>query len=930
MGNWQKSTMSEHHSTEESNNIAGEPSPAPDNAEVSAGIEASQQPDDIDSSDTAVEPAAKSHPYTAPEDVVRHHLRGMFQTWYLEYASYVILERAVPHIEDGFKPVQRRILHAMKTIDDGRFNKVANIVGTTMQYHPHGDQSIKDALVQLGQKELLVETQGNWGNILTGSSAAAARYIEARLSLFASEVLFNAKVTEWTMSYDGRKREPVTLPTKFPLLLAQGAEGIAVGLSSKILPHNFNEILDAAIACVRGEPFELYPDFITGGLIDVARYNDGRRGGSLKVRAKIEKIDNKTLNITELPFGKTAETLIESILKAFERGQIKIRKVENNTAATASILVHLIPGTSSDKTIDALYAFTDCEVNISPNCCVIRDKKPCFLGVSDVLRHSVATTRRIIAAELQVQLDEDREQLLYATLEKIFIENRIYKDPEYEQAAALDDAINHIDSRLEPFKPSLTRAVTRDDILRLLEIKMKRILRFNSDDADNTIAALRSRIADTLDRLDRLDDVTVEWYEYLKHKYGASYPRRTQVRSFDSIQAANVAEANEKLYINREEGFIGTGLKKDEFVCNCSALDDVIIFYRDGRYKIVRVQEKLFVGDKVIYVGVYKRNDKRTIYNVIYQNGRGGVYYMKRFAATGMTRDKDYDLTPGLPGSRIVWFSANPNGEAETVKVTLKPKLRLKNLTFDVDFGKLAVKGRAAMGNLVTKNEVQRFSLKERGASTLGGRKVWFDFDVLRLNYDNRGVYLGEFAGTDRILVVMKNGEYYTTGFEATNHYDDGILRIEKFRPKTVWTAVLNDAEQGYPYVKRFVFDDSARRQRFVGDDARSSLIVLTDIENPVLTLNFADENRVAQQVDAAQYIGVKSFKARGKRLTTFELASVELPEPPEQPQDELPEEVGDVLTDSLGEVDDFDTDSGESTAYTPSLFNEDNEDSES
>lgn len=872
----------------------------------------------------------RPHPYTSPEDVVRHHLRGMFQTWFLEYASYVILERAVPHIDDGFKPVQRRVLHAMKTIDDGRFNKVANIVGTTMQYHPHGDQSIKDALVQLGQKELLVETQGNWGNILTGSKAAASRYIEARLSLFASEVLFNPKVTEWTMSYDGRKREPVTLPTKFPLLLAQGAQGIAVGLSSRILPHNFNDILDAAIACVRGEEFALYPDFMTGGLVDVSRYNDGRRGGSLKVRAKIEKIDNKTLNITELPFGETSESLIESILKAYERGQIKIRKVEDNTAATASILVHLIPGTSSDKTIDALYAFTDCEVNISPNCCVIRDNKPCFLGVSDVLRHSVDTTRRIIAAELQVQLDEDREQLLYDSLEKIFIENRIYKDAEYEQAATLEDAVAHIDSRLEPFKPSLTREVLRDDILRLLEIKMKRILRFNSDDADRAIAALQARIESTLDKLGRLDDVTVEWYEYLKEKYGAAYPRRTQLRSFDNIQAANVAEANEKLYINREEGFIGTGLKKDEFVCNCSALDDVIIFYRDGRYKIVRVQEKLFIGDKVIHVGVYKRNDKRTIYNVIYQNGRGGVYYMKRFAATGMTRDKEYDLTPGLPGTRIVWFSANPNGEAETVKVTLKPKLRLKNLTFDVDFGKLAIKGRAAMGNLVTKNEVQRFSLKERGASTLGGRKVWFDFDVLRLNYDNRGVYLGEFGGTDRILVVMKNGEYYTSGFEATNHYDDGILRIEKFRPKTVWTAVLDDADQGYPYVKRFVFDDSPKRQRFVGDDARSKLILLTDAENPMLTLRFSDENRMPQQIDAAQYIGIKSFKARGKRLTTYELAGVDMPEPPQpepSPEDTDANPEAETITatvvDIETEVSESDSDS---IPFTPSLFNEDNQ----
>ena len=843
---------------------------------VEPGEETGEEAEESEETDET-ESRTPTRPYTAANDVIRHHLRGMYQTWFLEYASYVILERAVPEIEDGLKPVQRRILHAMKTIDDGRFNKVANIVGTTMQYHPHGDASIKDALVQLGQKDLLVETQGNWGNILTGTAAAAARYIEARLSLFASEVLFNPKVTEWTLSYDGRKREPVTLPAKFPLLLAQGAEGIAVGLSSKILPHNFNELLDASIACVRGEDFELYPDFATGGTIDVGRYNDGRRGGALKVRAKIEKIDSKTLNITELPFGKTSAALIESILKAFERGQIKIRKVEDNTASEASILVHLIPGTSSDKTIDALYAFTDCEVNISPNCCVIRDKKPCFLGVSDVLRHSVDTTRNIIRSELEVVLAETREKLLDASLEKIFIEERIYKDRRYEEAPDLDAAIAHVDSRLEPYKPSLTREVTRDDILKLLEIKMKRILRFNSDEAEKVLLDLRAKISQTLDRLEHIDDVTIEWYTYLKNKYGAAYPRRTAIRSFDNIQAATVAEANEKLYINREEGFIGTSLKKDEFVCNCSTIDDIIIFYRDGRYKIVRVQEKLSVGKNVLYINVFKRNDTRTIYNVIYQNGRGGVYYMKRFAATGLTRDKEYDLTQGTPGSRVAWFTANPNGEAEVVKVTLKPKLRLKNLTFDVDFGKLDIKGRAARGNLVTKNEVHRFSLKERGASTLGGREVWFDPDVMRLNYDGRGNFLGEFAGNDRILVLLPSGEFYTTNFDVTNHYEDQILLIEKFRPKQVWTAALFDAEQGYPYLKRFTFEDSARHQRFIGDDARSRLLKLSDHDAPMFELRFGgdDAARPPMTIDAEEFIGVKSFKARGKRLTTWTLDDI-------------------------------------------------------
>ncbi len=827
-------------------------------------------------------------PYTPSGEIVRTRLRGMYQTWFLEYASYVILERAVPHIDDGLKPVQRRILHAMRTIHDGRFNKVANIVGTTMQYHPHGDASIKEALVQLGQKELLVEPQGNWGNILTGSAAAAARYIEARLSPFALEVLYSPKVTQWTMSYDGRKHEPVTLPAKYPLLLAQGGEGIAVGLSSKILPHNFNEILDAAVAYIRGEDFNLYPDFPTGGLTDVSRYNDGRRGGVLKVRAKIEKLDSKTLNITELPFSKTADALIDSILKAYERGQIKIRKVENNTAATASILVHLQPGTSSDKTIDALYAFTDCEINISPNCCVIRDNKPCFLSISDVLRHSVDTTRSIIRKELEVALAELREQLLFTSLEKIFIEERIYKDRDYEQAADLDAALMHIDSRIGPFKPSLTREVTRDDLLRLLEIKMKRILRFNSEAAEAALEALKARIEDTVYKLNHIDEVAIGWYTSLKEKYGAAYPRRTAIRGFASIEAANVAEASEKLYINRDEGFIGTGLKKDEFVANCSSIDDIIIFYRDGRYKIMKVQEKAFVGKNVLYVNVYKRKDERTTYNVIYQNGRGGVYYMKRFRATGLARDKEYELVKGLTDIRVAWFTANPNGEAETVKVTLRPKLRLKTLSFDVDFAKLAIKGRGAQGNLVTKNDVARFSLKERGISTLGGRQVWFDFDVMRLNYDGRGMLIGEFSGDDKILVFLPGGEFYTTGYELTNHYEDNILLICKYDPGQVWTAVLNDADQGFPYIKRFTAEASARHQRFIGENPKSTLIALSGSETPLFRLEFTDADRAPQEIDAAGFIGVKSFKARGKRLTTYPLASVrELEkEPPRQDND--------------------------------------------
>lgn len=838
----------------------------------------------------------RPRPYCDPKDVVKHRLSGMFQTWFLDYASYVILERAVPNIEDGLKPVQRRILHSMKTLDDGRFNKVANIVGNTMQYHPHGDASINDALVQLGQKELLVETQGNWGNILTGASAAAGRYIEARLSQFALDTLYNAKVTEWTLSYDGRKKEPVTLPSKFPLLLAQGAEGIAVGLSSKILPHNFNEIIDASVAYLRGETFTLLPDFVTGGFIDVSRYNDGKRGGTLKVRAKIEKVDNRTLAITEIPFGRTTGTVIDSILKAFEKGKIKIRRVDDNTSEQARIVVHLLPGTSSDKAIDALYAFTDCEVSISPNCCVIVGDKPEFLGVSDVLRHSTDRTVAILKAELEIILGELREQLLFASLEKIFIEERIYKDCEYEQAPDLDTAKAHIYKRLEPFTPLFTRELNDDDILRLLEIKMKRILRFNAADADRKIAELKEKIADTLAKLDNIVGYTIEWFTALKEKYGHAYPRRTVIRGFDSIEAATVAEATEKLYINRDEGFIGTALKRDdntEFVCNCSDIDDIIIVYKDGRYKIVKVQDKLFVDKGVLYLNVFKKNDSRTIYNIIYQLGKGGTYMMKRCAITGLTRDKEYNLIPGDPapaGSRIVWFSANPNGEAEVVKVVLKPKRGLKKLQIDVDFADIKPKGRAAMGNIVTRNEVQRFSLKSRGVSTLGGLQVWFDPDVLRLNYDGRGDYLGEFLGDDLVLVITRSGEFYTTSFQSTNHYDDNILRIEKFDPAKVWTAILNDADQGYPYIKRFKFEPSARRQRYLTDNDKSTLIALSDAPGAMFRVTFAapDDFRDPLEVDADEFIGTKSFKARGKRLTTYAIASVEELEPKEI---ELPDE---------------------------------------
>ncbi len=846
---------------------------------------------DVDATEVAV-----GNNITDPTLAPKHHLRGMYRSWFLDYASYVILERAVPHIDDGLKPVQRRILHSMKTLDDGRFNKVANIVGNTMQYHPHGDQSINDALVQLGQKELLVETQGNWGNILTGASAAAGRYIEARLSPFALETLYNSKITNWTMSYDGRKKEPITLPVKFPLLLFQGVEGIAVGLSSKILPHNFNEIIDAAVAHLRGDEFTLLPDFVTGGFIDVSRYNDGERGGAVKIRAKIEKVDNKTLAITEIPFGKTTDVIKDSIVKAAEKGKIKIRAVEDLTAQTAYILVHLLPGTSSDKAIDGLYAFTDCEVSVSPNCCVINDKKPHFLGVSDVLRHNVERTRELLHRELEIQLAEVNELLHFASLERLFIENRIYKDREFENGETMDAVMAHVRSRLEPLLgENPVRPISDDDLTRLMEIKMKRILKFSSLEADRLIANYHDRIADISDKIEHITAYTIDWFEALKAKYGAAYPRRTVIRGFDNIEAANVAEANERLCFNRVEGFIGTALKKDEnteFVTNCSMMDDIILFYKDGRYKVVKVAEKLFVDKNVIHIAVFKRNDKRTIYNVIYQDGRGGTYYMKRFAVTGITRDREYNLTQGKDGSKVVWFSANSNGEAEVVNVTLKPKARLKTLQIDVDFSELAIKGRQSQGNIVTRNEVHRFSLKKKGASTLGGRMVWWDPDVLRINYDGRGVFMGEFGPTDLVLVITRDGQFYTTSFDAGNHFDDNILIIEKFRPGHVWTAILNDADQGYPYIKRFAFEPSARKQRYLGENTDSTLILLSDKPGARfnVTLGGDDAYRGSFEIDAEEFIAVKSFKAKGKRLTNFNVAEIVELEPRPDAVEELAE----------------------------------------
>ena len=814
---------------------------------------------------------------------VKQHLTGMYQDWFLDYASYVILERAVPAIEDGLKPVQRRILHAMKCVDDGKFNKVANIVGQTMQYHPHGDASIGDALVQLGQKNLLIDCQRNWGNTLTGDGAAAPRYIEARLSKFALDTVFNPKTTQWMMSYDGRKKEPINLPIKFPLLLAQGVEGIAVGLNSKILPHNFCEICDAALSYLRGEEFVLYPDFTTGGEIDVSRYNDGERGGAVRIRAKIQKSDdNKTLIITEIPFGTTTTKIIETIMRAVQKGKIKVRKVDDFTAEEARIEVQLAPGSSSDKTIDALYAFTDCEVNISPNCCVVQDKKPIFTSVSDLLRLSVEHTKSLLKWELEIAKAELEEQYFFTSLEKIFIENRIYKEEGYENAPDKEKLIAFVDKALDPWKAKLIREVRREDIERLFEIRMIRITRFDSKKADELMRELDKKIKATIKNLKNLTDYTIAWFDTLKSKYGHLYPRRTEVRNFANINIKTVVEANEKLYINRADGFIGTALKKDEYLFNCSDIDEVIIFHKNGKYKVVKVADKVFVGTDIIHIDIYRKNDNRTIYNAIYRDGKGGIYYMKRFAVTGVARDKEYDLTQGKPQSRVMYFTANPNGEAEVIKIQLKPALHLKKMEVIKDLSELAIKSRTARGNVLTKYDVKSITLKQKGHSTLGGRKVWFDPDILRLNYDGQGMYLGEFTDDDRILVITNNGGYYLTNFDLTAHFDQNIWRIEKFDSEKVWSLAMWNADLGYFYGKRFVMDAQTKLQNMLGENSDSKMTILTDRDEALFRITFADENRPPIEVLMSDFIEAKSPKAKGKRFSTLDIAKIEdiTPEP--------------------------------------------------
>ncbi len=804
-------------------------------------------------------------------------LQGLYKTWFIDYASYVILERAVPHLNDGLKPVQRRILHTMSLLEDGRYNKVANIVGATMSYHPHGDASIGDALVQLGQKNLLIDTQGNWGNILTGDSAAAPRYIEARLTPFALDVVFNPKTTVWKLSYDGRNNEPVTLPVKFPLLLAHGVEGIAVGLASKILPHNFNELIDASIAYLKNEPFTLYPDFQTGGYVDVSRYNDGLRGGVVKIRSKITKLDAKTLVISDIPYGKTTSSLIDSILKANEKGKIKIRKVDDNTAANVEILVHLPAGASPDKTIDALYAFTDCELPISPNSCVISNNKPHFMGVSEILKNNTDTTVELLHRELEIRYGELSERWHMSSLEKIFIEERIYKDREFEESTSTDEACAHIDSRLEPFYPQFMREVTKDDILKLLEIKMARILKFNSSVANEKIKAIEEEMEQIRYDMDHIVDYAIAYFKRIKKQYGKNHPRLTEIRSFENIEAAKVVVQNEKLYINREDGFIGYGLKKDEYLCDCSDIDDVIIFYNDGRYIIKKVEEKMFVGKDIMHVAIFKKNDTRTIYNAAYTDGKTGISYVKRFAVSGITRDKEYNLTQETPNSKILYFSANPNGEAEVLKVMLKPKPRLRTVVFDFDFSTLAIKGRASMGNILAKTEIHKVVLKRKGGSTLGGRKIWFEPETLRLNTDERGKYLGEFQGKDQILVIYKNGDCTTTGFDLEMHYEDNYLIIEKFDPHKIWTAVYWDGEQSFYYIKRFKVEGGSKPVSIIGENSKSKLTMISDEDHPRFQINFGgdDKWRTAEEIDAFEFIGEKSIRAKGKRLTAYGVSKI-------------------------------------------------------
>ena len=838
-------------------------------------------------------------------------LTGMYKNWFLDYASYVILERAVPHVDDGLKPVQRRILHTMKKhCADGVRTKVQSIVGDVMKYHPHGDASIKDALVQLGQKGLLIDTQGNWGNILTGDDAAAGRYIEARLSKFALDVVYNNKTTEWMRSYDGRNEEPVTLPVKFPLLLAQGTEGIAVGLASKILPHNFNELISACIAHLKGEDFQLLPDFPTGGLMDASRYNDGLRGGAVKVRARISKIDKRTLAITEIPFSTTSESIKDSILKANENGKIKIKKVDDLTADKVEIIIHVANDESSDKTIDALYAFTSCEVSISPNACVIMDEKPHFMGVKDILRHSADHTRNLLGRELEIRLDELNEAWHAASLERIFIENKLYELIEGRRTP--EEAYAAVDKGLEPFKKLLRREVTMEDVKRLTELKFIRISRFDKDKNDNEIKRIEEDIKATQYDLDHLTDYAIAYYKRIGEKYGKGRERKTEIREFDTIEATKVAVTNAKLYVDRAEGFfgIGKGMKDAEFVCDCSDIDDVIVILKDGRYVIRKVADKDFFDKNIYYIGVFKRNDERTIYNVLYRDGRpGSAIMMKRCAIKSITRDKVYDLTKGTPKSEIIYMSVNPNGEAEVLKIYFRPRPRLKKVITDLDFSTVAIKGRQSQGNLFSRYSIHKIVLKEKGTSTLGGQNIWFDEDVRRLNVDGRGLLLGEFKGDDKIVVWTSKNQYYITGFSVDQHFPDETIRVEKFVAGRIYSLCYYDREQKYYYMKRFQLEASEKLQSFLDEDSLADFVCITGVEGAKLIVTYqgAHAARPADEVDVDSFIGVKSHRAKGKRITTYDVESLSFLEPELPPQTETAEPMEDdapeVDLDSMNEA---------------------------
>ncbi|MDR1225895.1 MAG: DNA gyrase/topoisomerase IV subunit A [Prevotellaceae bacterium] len=843
---------------------------------------------------------------TGVDDSKKFRLTGMYKDWFLDYASYVILERAVPHLNDGLKPVQRRILHAMKRLDDGRFNKVANVIGHTMQFHPHGDASIGDALVQLGQKDLLVETQGNWGNIYTGDSAAAPRYIEARLSHFALDVVYNAKTTEWMASYDGRNQEPVTLPVKFPLLLAQGVEGIAVGLASKILPHNFNELIDAAIAHLKGKNFELYPDFPTGGTADASRYNDGLRGGAVKVRAKIAKRDSKTLAITDIPYGKTTTSLIETILKANDKGKIKIRKIDDNTAQDVEILVHLHNDVSADKTIDALYAFTDCEISISPNSCVIIDEKPVFMGVKDILRHNTERTKDLLQKELQIRMAELQADWHYSSLEKIFFEQRIYKELE-KDSATWEAQLANIEKALTAYRKYLKRDIDPEDVVKLCEKPVRKISKFDIKAADEHIKNVEAEMQEVQNHLDNLVDYTIAYFKNIQKKYGKNRERKTQLGSFEAIEATQVAVANAKLYVNKKEGFVGTDLKRDEdaeFVSECSDIDDVIVFLRSGKYTISKVSEKAFFGKDIIHVGVFKKNDTRTVYNAAYRDGRNGPIMYKRFSVTGVIRDKEYDLTKGAEGSELLWFTVNRNGEAEKLRVYLKPRPRLKNLVLELDFSLIEIKGRQAQGNIFTRYAIHKIQLKEKGVSTLGGQKTWFYPASKRLNTEERGIFLGEFFDGDKLLAMTKSGMFYTTNFDLVNRYDEDLGYIKKFAPAQIFSAVYFDADQKLYYIKRFTLETSINPQSFIDEDNKDSkLVVLNADEYPQLEVTFGGKHakRDKEYIDVEEFIGVKSFRAKGKRITNFEVKEIRFVEPLQKHVEE------EVITEDPETADDID-----------------------